>query len=60
MASYTSCLDEKLYLRQYEGVTDISQFPGGLARSHLPLLAHSCTISNIEAPRSKHKTALKA
>lgn len=41
------------------GMTNISQFLGGLAPSHLPVLAHSRTMPNIKAPQSKHKTVLK-
>lgn len=37
-------------------MTNISQFLGGLAPSHLPVLAHSCTMPNIKAPQSKQNS----
>lgn len=45
---------------QCSGMTNISRFLGGLAPSHLPVLAHYCTMSNIKTPQSKHKIVLKA
>lgn len=37
-------------------MTNISQFLGGLAPSHLPVLAHSRTMSSIKAPQSKQNS----
>lgn len=43
-ASHNSCLDKAHIFYQCTGMTNISQFPRGLTPSHLPVLAHLCTV----------------